>query len=273
MRLGFGRALGGLLGAAALASACGSRSNFAGLDATDARMPIEAHVSRGGRTTGAGSGGMGVTERDAASGGGGRLDASPGDANSTSPGSSDSGAVRRDGSSSSDGSAEASRDASAHRSRDASAEAQTKDAADALTTPDCACPPLEFFLDTSFDGVSVHLTAPYPLGIYCEETAVQLAHPACGEVYRLSACNGSGFAPPCFYMGVDFAHGFLLGHFIDPAARTWDIVDGTIAPDAPTGRVGTGTFTATLRSRTDGTELSLSGSFSACLPRMPACVE
>jgi len=43
------------------------------------------------------------------------------------------------------------------------------------------------YIDATMAGTPIHLTAPYVLNIYCEETAVTLGHPACGQVYRLWA--------------------------------------------------------------------------------------
>jgi hypothetical protein len=118
---------------------------------------------------------------------------------------------------------------------------------------------------------SMHLTAPYTLGIYCPETTVQLGHPPCGGVYRLSACSGSDNTPPCMYMAVDRPRSFLLGDFVSADGTPWDILDGDIVPDPPSGRVQTGTFSANMRPRAGGDSVMLSGSFRACVTRMPAC--
>lgn len=139
------------------------------------------------------------------------------------------------------------------------------------TAPDCTCPDLGFFLDASTGASSMHLTAPYTLGIYCTETTVQLGHPLCGGVYRLSACNGPDDAPPCVYLAVDRPGRFLLGNYVDGDSAPWDILGGDIVPDAPSGRVETGTFSATMRPRDGGDTVMLSGSFRACVTRMPAC--
>ena len=144
-------------------------------------------------------------------------------------------------------------------------------APDALVSPDCSCPPLDFFIDATVFGTSIHLTAPYALNIYCEETAVTLGHPACGQVYRLSGCSGPDTAPPCLYMGVDQERGFILGHFIDANGLAWDLLSGSIAADPPVGQAATGTFTATLRPRTGGDTWSMSGTFRGCMPRFPPC--
>jgi hypothetical protein len=144
-------------------------------------------------------------------------------------------------------------------------------APDPLVSPDCSCPPLDFFVDATMGTTQIHLAAPYVLNIYCEETAVTLAHPACGEVYRLSGCNGPNYAPPCLYMGVDMVRGFILGHFIDANGQTWDLLSGSIAPDLPVERAATGTFAATLRPRAGGDVVSMSGIFRGCMPRFPPC--
>jgi hypothetical protein len=153
----------------------------------------------------------------------------------------------------------------------ASTDGPRDSAADVLVAPDCTCPAEDFFLDTTMGTTPFHLTAPYVFNIYCRETAVQLAHPACGEVYRLSACNGPNYGPPCIYMGVDLSRGFILGDLVDASGQPWDILDGSIAPDPPVGRAATGTFTATLRPRAGGDEISMSGSFRACMPLFPTC--
>ena len=143
---------------------------------------------------------------------------------------------------------------------------------DGPLAPDCTCPPFDYFLDITMGASLLHLTAPYALNIYCTETAVQLGHPPCGEVYRLSACNGPGFAPPCFYMGVDRSRGFLLGSFVDASGQPWDAETGAITPEPPMGRVGTGSFSATLRPRSGGDAVAVSGRFAACMTAFPACV-
>jgi hypothetical protein len=148
-------------------------------------------------------------------------------------------------------------------------DASRDDAAPAA--PDCSCPDLGFFLDATMGASSLHLTAPYLLRIYCNETTVQLGHPPCSGVYRLSACDGPNNAPPCMYMAVDRSRGFLLGSFVDADGAPWDILGGDIVPDPPSGRVETGTFSATLRPRAGGDAATLSGSFRACVTLGLSC--
>ena len=90
-------------------------------------------------------------------------------------------------------------------------------------------------------------------------------------MYRLSACNGAAFEPPCLYMAVDGARGLLLGNYVDATGADFDVLDGTITPDPPVGRVGTGTFTASIHPRRGGEAIAVSGTYRACVTRMPAC--
>jgi hypothetical protein len=161
---------------------------------------------------------------------------------------------------------DAADDASDGATRDGSLDA----VADALSAPDCSCPAQSFYLNASTGTSALNLRAPYPLGIYCEETAVQLGHPPCSDVYRLSACNGPDFAPPCFYMAVSQSSGLLLGNYVDATGALFDVVDGSISPEIA-GRVGIGSFIATLEPRAGGATTTLRGAFRACVPRFPSC--
>ena len=143
-------------------------------------------------------------------------------------------------------------------------------AEDVLTSPDCNCPPSNFQLDVTLGTTAYMLTAPNPLGIYCIETSVQLGHPPCTNVYRLSACYGANFAPPCIYIAVDGPR-LLLGTFLDETGAVFDIIEGDIEPDPPSGRVATGSFAATIRPRAGGDTATLSGVYRACATRFPSC--
>lgn len=158
-------------------------------------------------------------------------------------------------------------------STDGSRDAALDVAPDVAPSPDCTCPPGDFTLDAVMGTTPIHLAAPYVLNIYCEETAVTLGHPSCGQVYRLSGCAAPHYGPPCLYMGVDLSSGFLLGSFVDANGQPWDLLSGIIAPDPPEGRVATGNFAATLRPRAGGDVVSISGNFRACMPVFPACRE
>jgi len=155
----------------------------------------------------------------------------------------------------------------ADAARDAPSDVRTEDV---LTSPDCHCPPSNFQLDVTLGTTAYMLTAPNPLGIYCTETSVQLGHPPCTNVYRLSACYGANFTPPCIYIAVDGPR-LLLGTFLDETGTVFDIIEGDIEPDPPSGRVATGSFAATIRPRSGGDTATLSGVYRACATLFPSC--
>lgn len=159
--------------------------------------------------------------------------------------------------------------------RDAAADA--RDAAedrapsDARTTPDCACPPDNYYVDATVNGVSVHLSYAFPLGLYCDETEPELAHPPCGSVYRLTACAEPGGKPPCLYVSVD-GRAPVIGDYIDSTGQTFDLVSGEIPPPTTTnGRDATGTFSAIYASKTNEATVTVVGTFRACLTLFAPC--
>lgn len=141
---------------------------------------------------------------------------------------------------------------------------------DVVMTPDCRCPIGDYFVDVDVGGATLRLDAPYPLFLYCDETQPQLAHPSCGEVYRLSACLGTTFGPPCLYVAVDLENGPIIGHWVDSTGQTSTLVTAAVAPSVASERVGIGTFSATFQ-RPGGGAIDLTGTFRACMPSMPPC--
>ena len=253
-----------VIGAAALVLGCGSRSDL-DLESPRADASVAPKIIASDRPRDApafGSGGAGG--RSGSGGAFGLRDAS-----------APARQRRRDGASSDSPVVDArdTVDVSMQDARIAQvADASGDDAADALTSPDCSCPPSDYFIDATMGAAHMHLTAPYKLLIYCEETTVHLAHPPCDDdVYRLSACYGPSSEPPCVYLAVTLSRGLLLGGLVDASGQDWIMEAGEIAPDAPVRRIATGTFSATLRPRGGGDAAVLSGSFRACVPRMPAC--
>jgi len=155
--------------------------------------------------------------------------------------------------------------------RDASVEAASDAGFDGPTAPDCTCPEDDYFVDAVVGGVQERFTAPYGLILYCPETAVQLVHTPCSELYSLSACTGPNYGPPCLYVVVDLTRGPLIGHYFESTGHTGELLAGSIALGPAIGRIATGTFQATFANPRDGGVLSAFGSFRACVPRMPAC--
>lgn len=159
----------------------------------------------------------------------------------------------------------------AREARDATARRDaTLDVHDANTSPDCRCPADEYYVDVDANGQTAHLTFPYALSLYCDETAPQLAHPSCGSVYRLSACAGTQSAPPCLYLAVDGVAP-VIGIYVDATGQTFTLVSGEIAPPTTAGRVATGSFSAIYTSRTTETSISVIGAFRACTTVFPPC--
>jgi hypothetical protein len=192
----------------------------------------------------------------------------------TGPGAApptDAAVVSTDAAPPSDSAQDATADAALRSdAQDASTDAARDAAIDAVTSPDCTCPSGDYFVDVDVLGARAHLGEPYRLSLYCDETRPQLAHPSCGEVYRLSACHGPNNEPPCLYLTVDLAHGPVIGDWVDATGQTSDLLSGVLAPSASSGRVGIGTFSATFQ-RSGQQPITVSGSFRACMPVMPRC--
>jgi hypothetical protein len=142
---------------------------------------------------------------------------------------------------------------------------------DGPSVPDCTCPDGDYFVDAIVGGVHQRFTAPYELFLYCQETAVQLVHTSCSDLYSLSACTGPNYGPPCLYVVVDLTRGPLIGHYFESTGQTGELLAGSIQLEPASGRIATGTFQATFANPRDGGLLPASGSFRACVPRMPAC--
>jgi hypothetical protein len=153
------------------------------------------------------------------------------------------------------------------RSEEASLDAPS----DALLAPDCHCPPGDYFVDATIDGKSAHLAEPFVLDMLCEEESAELIHPCEGDFYRLLACNGEGSSPPCVYVAVAPSLGLHIGFLTTQSGQTWSLEDGAISPDATAHQVGTGSFSATFAGDRDGSTISVSGTYRACVPRMPEC--
>jgi hypothetical protein len=160
-------------------------------------------------------------------------------------------------------------------SRDASADALGDAVPDARfdgpSAPDCTCPEDDYFVDAGVGGVRQRFTAPYQLFLYCQETAVQLVHTPCSDLYSLSACAGPNHGLPCLYVAVDLTRGPIIGHYQEATGQTGDMLGASMELGPATGRIATGTFHATFDLPRDGGLLMAFGSFRACAPRMPAC--
>jgi hypothetical protein len=150
--------------------------------------------------------------------------------------------------------------------RDARAEA--RDAT--VVPPDCRCPADDFYVDADLGGTSVRLSSPFHVGLYCEETAPQLANPPCGSVFRLSACAGPQNAPPCLYVAVD-GQTPVVGFFLDATGQTFELVNGKIELQSTTGRLAIGTFSATYTGRTSEAAVTAVGTFHACTTLFQPC--
>jgi len=152
------------------------------------------------------------------------------------------------------------------RSQDALAE--VRDAPGA--TPDCRCPQDDYFVDADLNGVEVRLSSPFHIGLYCDETAPQLANPPCGATLRLSACAGPQNTPPCLYVAVD-GRTPIVGLFLDATGQTFELVTGEVTLDAATGRLAIGTFSATYAGRTSEASVTAVGTFHACTTLFQPC--
>jgi hypothetical protein len=167
-----------------------------------------------------------------------------------------------------DGSLDASVDSSLDAPFDAARDAVS---ADALTSPDCRCPPGDYFLDATVGLQTLRLTEPLKLLLFCDETTVQLAHNDCGRIYRVSACASPNSGPPCVYIAVDLDRGPLVGEYIDGTGQTWLLRSGTIDPDPSNGRRATGTFSGTYTSEHGDASLVVQGNYAACAIAFPPC--
>lgn len=127
-------------------------------------------------------------------------------------------------------------------------------------------------MDVTVDGEAKRFTAPYDLQLYCHETEVQIAHPSCTDIYRLSGCSGpDGGGVSCLYVAVDLTQGPLIGDYFDSTGQTWDLQAASMEVGGAVGRSLDGTFRATFVNPSNGAVLSTSGTFHACATRMPAC--
>jgi len=169
------------------------------------------------------------------------------------------------------GASDGSRDASVDSSLDAPFDAARDAVSDALLSPDCRCPPGDYFLDATVGSRTLHLTEPLELLLFCDETTVQLAHNDCGRIYRVSACAGPNSGPPCVYIAVDLDRGPLVGEYIDETGQTWLLRSGTIDPDPSNGRRATGTFSGTYTSEHGDASLVVQGNYAACANAFPPC--
>ena len=151
-------------------------------------------------------------------------------------------------------------------SRDARPEASDA----AVIPPDCRCPAGSFYVNLNLGGSLVRLSAPFHIGLYCDETAPQLANPPCGSVLRLSACAGPQNAPPCLYVAVD-GQTAVAGFFLDSTGQTFELVTGKIELQSTTGRLAIGTFSATYTSRTSEASVTAVGMFHACTTLFRPC--
>lgn len=104
------------------------------------------------------------------------------------------------------------------------------------------------------------------------ETEVQIAHPACTNLYSLSGCSGPNRVPSCLYLAVALTRGPLIGNYVDPSGPTWDLKAASLDVGRAVGRALDGSFIATFVDRSTGGLLSASGTFHAprraCLPSL-----
>lgn len=155
---------------------------------------------------------------------------------------------------------------------DAQMDAPPETRADVVPQSQCAvCPPDDYFVDATFDGVPLHFTAANPLSLYCVETTVEMEHPACSEVFSLTACGSERGKAPCLYLSLNRVTGPLIGFFMDSTGQTWDMETVTMSLDPFSGRTSTGTFEATFSSHGDAGILRASGTFRACLALSTFC--
>jgi hypothetical protein len=139
-----------------------------------------------------------------------------------------------------------------------------------IVSPDCRCPSGDFYVDVDLNGSAARLSSPFHIGLYCDETAPQLAYPPCGSVTRLSACTGPQNSPPCLYVAAD-GQTPVAGFFLDSTGQTFDFVTGKVELQSTTGRLAIGTFSATYASRTSEASVTATGTFHACTTLFQPC--
>jgi hypothetical protein len=145
------------------------------------------------------------------------------------------------------------------------------DVSDAQATPNCACPPGDYYLEVAINGAApVRLSYAYPLSLYCAETEPSLAHPPCGSAYRLSACTGPARATPCVYLSVDGATP-IAGFFEDPSGQFFTMVTAQIPTPVISDRLATGSFSALYASQTSEASISVTGTYHACSTDFGEC--